>query len=134
MVALSNRISCLARIEPGAVELLTESLEAVGYPLPLLLARLGVTELGLVAPNVLVGDVDELDVDPLEMLRMLRFVLPACMIAVYTKALERPWAMACHMAGANCLLSKSSDATQVAAGLRRSLEIGCFTDPSFRAA
>jgi DNA-binding NarL/FixJ family response regulator len=133
-MALSNRDSCLARIEPAAVELLTASLAAAAQPLPIVLTRLAVTELGLLAPNVLVVDVDGLDVDPLEMLRMLRFVLPTCLIAVYTNVLEETWALACHMAGANCLLSKASDATQVALGLRGALRRGCFTDPSFRAA
>ncbi|HMD01563.1 MAG TPA: hypothetical protein VKG44_01235 [Candidatus Baltobacteraceae bacterium] len=133
-MALSNRISCLARIDASAVELLSASLAAVPYPAPVVVTELGVTELGLLAPSVLVVDVDALDVDALETLRMLRFVLPACMIAVYTNVLEEPWALACHLAGANCLLSKASDATQVAAGLRGSLRRGCFTDPSFRAA
>lgn len=133
-MALSNRVSCLARIEPGAVELLTASLAAVAQPLPVVVPRLGVTELGLLAPTVLVLDVDGLDVEPLETLRMLRFVLPTCMIAVYTNVLEETWALACHMAGANCLLSKSSDAAQIAAGLRGSLRRGCFTDPTFKAA
>jgi DNA-binding NarL/FixJ family response regulator len=133
-MALSNRTSCLARIDTGAAELLTAALAAVAHPQPAVVARLSVTELGLLAPSVLVVDVDGLDVDPLEMLRMLRFVLPACMIAVYTNVLEEPWALACHMAGANCLLSKASDAEQVTAGLRGSLHRGCFTDPSFKAA
>jgi DNA-binding NarL/FixJ family response regulator len=133
-MALSKHTSCLARIDPGAVELLTASLAAVSHPQPAVVDRLGVTELGLLAPSVLVIDVDGLDVDPLEMLRMLRFVLPSCMIAVYTKVLEEPWALACHMAGANCLLSKASDVTQIADGIRGSLRRGCFTDPSFKAA
>jgi DNA-binding NarL/FixJ family response regulator len=133
-MALTNRISCLARIGAGSVERLTASLAAVGYPPPVILAALGVTELGLLDPHLLVLDVDGLDGDALEMLRMLRFVLPRCLIAVYTDVLEEPWALACHLAGANCLLSKTSDAARVTAGLERSLRSGCFTDPSFRAA
>jgi DNA-binding NarL/FixJ family response regulator len=133
-VALSDQVSCLARIEPGAVELLTESFAAVDHSLRIVVSRLGVTEIGLLAPRVLVVDVDGLAVDALEMLRMLRFVLPGCMIAVYTDVLQEAWALACHTAGANCLLSKASDVAQLAMGLRGSLRRGCFTDPSFRAA
>ena len=133
-MALSHQVSCLARIEPGAIGLLTESLAAVAQPLPVVVSRLGVTEVGLLAPSVLVVDIDDLAVDPLEMLRMLRFVLPGCIIAVYTNVLKETWALACHTAGANCLLSKASDAGQLAVGLRGSLRSGCFTDPSFRAA
>ncbi len=131
---LSGRVSCLARIQPSAIDLLTASLAAVDQLTPVVQARLGVTDVGLLAPNVLVVDLDGLEVDPIETLRMLRFVLPGCMIAVYTNVLEEAWAIACHMAGANCLLSKASDASGIAAGLRGSLRSGCFTDPSFRAA
>jgi len=133
-MARPNRVSCLARIEPSAVPLLAESLTAAGQPAPVFVRQLAVTELGLLAPGVLILDLDGLETDPLEMLRMLRFVLPACMIAVYTNVLEEPWALACHMAGANCLLSKASDAEQVTLGLRGSLQRGCYTDPSFTAA
>lgn len=129
-----HHVSCLARVEPAAVELLAASLTAVSHPLPVVFTHIRVTELGLLAPHTLVTDVDGLDVDPLEMLRMLRFVIPACMIAVYTNVLEEPWALACHMAGANCLLSKASDLTAITIGLRGALRSGCFTDPDFRAA
>jgi DNA-binding NarL/FixJ family response regulator len=133
-MALKNQICCLARIGAGAVEPLAASLAAVGYPPPVVVDALAVTEIGLLDPNLLVLDIDGLDGDALEMLRMLRFVLPRCTIAVYTDVLEEPWARACHLAGANCLLSKATDAAQVTAGLERSLHSGCFTDPSFRAA
>jgi DNA-binding NarL/FixJ family response regulator len=134
VTALSNLVSCLARIEPEAVELLTQSLAAVARPQPVIVEKLRVTEIGLLAPSLLIIDVDGLDVDSLEMLRMLRFVLPACTIAVYTDVLEEEWARACHLAGANCLLSKVSDAAHVTEGLRHALHSGCFTDPTFRAA
>lgn len=133
-MAPPNRISCLARIEPNSVELLTNSLAAVSHVLPVVTAELRVTELGLLAPNVLVADVDGLEIDALEMVRMVRFVLPNCTIAVYTDVLKESWALACHLAGANCLLSKSTNAMQISLGLRQALEQGCFTDSSFRAA
>ena len=78
-------------------------------------------------------DIDDLDTDPLELIRMTRFVLPTCIIAVYTGTLRESWARACHVAGANCVLSKASDETQIAVGLRQALASGCFTDPSFTA-
>jgi DNA-binding NarL/FixJ family response regulator len=133
-MTLSDHVSCLARIQPDALELLRASLAGLDQRPPIVVTAVGVTELGLLAPGVLVVDIDGLDVDPLEMLRRLRFVLPGCMIAVYTDVLEEKWALACHIAGANCLLSKASGATEITVGLRRSLRSGCFTDPSFRAA
>jgi DNA-binding NarL/FixJ family response regulator len=93
--------------------------------------RINVTELGRAVPDMLVLDIDDLAVDPLELLRMIRFVLPVCIIAVYTRTLEQSWALACHLAGANCTLAKGSGSAQIAVGLRRALTSGCFTDPSF---
>ena len=105
--------------------------KAAGAPALATLARLDVTELGRLAPDLLVCDVDELDVDPLEMLRRIRFVLPDCMIAVYTGVMKRTWGRACHLAGANCLLSKDSDERDLSEGLRGALQSGCYTDPRF---
>jgi len=130
----SNQTSCLARIEPSALQSITAALAEVSHVSPVVVSQVGVTELGLLSPNLLVVDLDHLDVDAFETLRMLRFVLPHCTIAVYTSVLDEAWAQACHMAGANCLLSKSSNVARIADGLRGSLHTGCFTDPSFRAA
>ncbi len=124
-------VSCLARIERGTVASLSAAVVASRFPAPIVIDRVNVTQLGLLAPNILVVDIDSLDIDPVEMLRMVRFVLPACLIAVYTAKLTHEWAAACHMAGANCLLSKTSDDVAVANGLQRALFSGCFTDPSF---
>jgi DNA-binding NarL/FixJ family response regulator len=96
--------------------------------------RINVTELGLEAPDLLVLDLDDVDTDPIELLRMTRFVLPTCVIAVYSGKLRRRWARSCHLAGANCILSMESDKMQIAAGLQQALTIGCFTDSRFIAA
>lgn len=95
------------------------------------LMALNVTKLGKRSLSVIVCDVDDLDVDPLEMIRQLRFVLPDCIIAVHTDIAGSEWALACHLAGVNCLLSKRSSVDKLAAGLRIGLESGCFTDPHF---
>ena len=107
--------------------------KAAGIPARASLARLDVTELGKLAPSLLVCDVDECTVDPLELLRQIRFVLPESMIAVYTGDVDRSWGLACHLAGANCLLSKESDEPSLTMGLRGALESGCYTDPRFAA-
>jgi hypothetical protein len=39
--------------------------------------------------------------------------------------------MACHLAGANCLLAKKSTKAVLAAGLSEAMTSGCFTDPRF---
>jgi DNA-binding NarL/FixJ family response regulator len=66
-------------------------------------------------------------------LRQIRFVLPECVIAVYTGIMTRAWSLGCHLAGANCLLAKKSLKSELSAGLRDALEDGCFTDPRFAA-
>lgn len=107
--------------------------KAAGVPALATVARLNVTELGLLAPGLIVCDIDDIDVDPLELLRRIRFVLPLCVIAVFTGATGQAWGMSCHLAGANCLLSKGTTEHQLALGLRVALRSGCFTDPSFAA-
>lgn len=62
---------------------------------------------------------------------MTRFVLPGCIIAVYSGTLRESWALACHLAGANCILSKNGEQSEIVTGLRQSLTSGCFTDPGF---
>lgn len=97
------------------------------------LARLDVPELGILAPDLLVCDVDATEKDSLELLRQIRFVLPECLIAVYTGTAKRTWVVACHLAGANCLLSKGSDERQLSKGLRWAIRSGCYTDPRLAA-
>ncbi len=114
--------------------MLIASLASSGFTHPVIADGINVTDLGRAAPNLLVLDIDDLATDPLELLRRTRFVLPMCIIAVYTGTLLESWALSCHLAGANCMLSKNSDEVQIAAGLRQALSCGCFTDPSFIAA
>jgi DNA-binding NarL/FixJ family response regulator len=127
------RICCLASIEPASVAALSAAVAHVARanaPAPIL-SRIDVVELAHLAPDLLVADVDRLDVDPLEMLRRLRFVLPNCIIAIYTSAVDASWSKACHLAGANCLLSKDSNDSELMTGLQSAIRIGCFTDPRF---
>jgi hypothetical protein len=53
---------------------------------------------------------------------------------IFTGRLERSWGRACHLAGANCLLSNSGGEDRTAIGLLHGLRSGCFTDPAFEAA
>lgn len=96
-----------------------------------LIAGLEVRGLGKLRPDLLIGDVDFLTVDPLELLRQVRFVLPNCVIAVYSADLHRAWGLACHVAGANCMLAKNSAEAELSAGLRSAVLSGCYTDPRF---
>lgn len=93
-----------------------------------------VTGIGKLAPDLLVCDIDEIGVDGLELIRQIRFVLPDCLIAVYTGVAKRAWGRACHFAGANYLLSKGADAATLAPGVHAAMLSGCYTAPPFAAA
>jgi DNA-binding NarL/FixJ family response regulator len=123
------RVCCLAAVNPQDLPLLTTVLKGAGEPAVAIVARLDVAGLGKLAPDVLIADIDGLDVDPLEMLRQLRFVLPECVIVVYTAIVKPSWGRACHLAGASCMLSKASRQPQLISGLQFAIRTGCFTDP-----
>jgi DNA-binding NarL/FixJ family response regulator len=123
------RICCLAAIGSTYIALLSAALKGAGEPALTIIARLDVAELGKLSPDVLIADVDHLEVDSLEMLRQLRFVLPRCVIVVYTGLMKSTWGRECHLAGASCVLSKESDESQLVSGLRHAIQGGCYTDP-----
>ncbi len=123
------RICCLGAVDLEGVALLSAALGRAGEEALALLGGLNVPELAKLAPDILIVDLDRLDVDPLEMLRRLRFVLPGCIIIVYTAILECNWARDCHLAGANGLLSKASGEAELVLGLVRAIRNGCWTDP-----
>jgi DNA-binding NarL/FixJ family response regulator len=102
------RVSCLAGLARDTLALFTKVLKAAGFPEPAVVARLDVVELGNLKPDVLICDVDNLRVDALEFLRQLRFVVPDCIIVVYTAVMTRARSVECHLAGANGLLAASS--------------------------
>jgi DNA-binding NarL/FixJ family response regulator len=124
-------MSCLAGIAADKVEMLGTALQSAGAVVPPVIARLQVAELGKLGPTSLVCDVDSLAIDPLEMIRQVRFVLPECLIAIFTGKGEGSWALSCHLAGANCVVSSESSERELTFGLRRVLQSGCFTDPRF---
>lgn len=83
------------------------------------------------APDLLFVDLDYVDADPLESIRMTRFMLPHAVICVYTGDTRPAWAAACHLAGANCILTKQADGEEIASGVRRALMVGAYTDRRF---
>jgi DNA-binding NarL/FixJ family response regulator len=127
-------VCCLAGIEEAKIAKLSAALHRAGVALTVIVAPLRVTELGHLAPELIVCDIDDHIVDHLETLRQIRFVLPQCIIAVFTRVIEQSWVLSCHLAGANCVLSKDSSIAELAQGLLAGMESGCFTDPRFDAA
>ena len=111
--------------------MLGAALEGAGEPATTIVTHLEVPALKRIAPDVLVADLDRCDSDPLEKLRQLRFVLPNCVIVVYTANMQPSWGRDCHLAGASCLLSKESHQLQLQSGLRQAMKSGCFTDVHF---
>lgn len=126
--------SCLAGTVPAENARLAAVLGLIGSKPPTVMATIDVTAIGTIEPDLLLMDVDELETDPLEAVRMMRFLLRSSVIAVYTGRLERSWGRDCHLAGASCLLSKRGSDDQTALGLMSAMRGGCFTDPAFEAA
>jgi DNA-binding NarL/FixJ family response regulator len=127
------RTNCLAGIDVEIVPMFSAVFKSAGGTALATVAHLDVAALAKLAPDLLVCDIDDLEVDPLELLRRIRFVLPDCLIAVYTGVVTTAWGRACHLAGANCLLAKDATQVELALGLRVALRSGCYTDPRFAA-
>jgi DNA-binding NarL/FixJ family response regulator len=127
------RVCCLAAVDPKDIPLLGAALKGAGEVDLTVVANVDVAVLGKLAPDVLVADIDRQEVDALELLRQLRFVLPECVIVIYTGAARRAWSRDCHLAGASGVLSKQSREALLVSGLQRAIETGCFTDPRFAA-
>jgi len=127
------RVTCLAAVDPKDMALLGAALKGAGEPGLTVVASLDVAALRKLAPDVLITDIDRQKVDQLELLRQLRFVLPECVIVVYTGTVTRTWGRECHLAGASCVLSKESRESLLTSGLRSAIKTGCYTDPRFAA-
>lgn len=125
------RICCLAAVDTEDIPRLRAALSAAGELEPAIPTHLGIGTLRKIMPDVLIADIDRVEVDPLETLRQLRFVLPDTIIVVYTGSTRLSWGRACHLAGANCLLWKESLESQLVFGLQQAIRTGCFTDPHF---
>jgi DNA-binding NarL/FixJ family response regulator len=128
------RTTCLADIDDTKVALFRVVVKQARAPVLVVVARVEVAALGALSPAVLICDLDHLELEPLEVLRQLRFVLPTCIIVVYTLSGKHGWGLACHLAGANGVLSKTSNEAELVVGLRSSMRTGCFTDPRLAAA
>jgi DNA-binding NarL/FixJ family response regulator len=127
------RTTALADIDPEKVSLFRLVLKRAKAPTLIVTARVDVVALRAVSPDLLICDLDALETDPLEALRQLSFVLPRCVIVIYTLNAKRSWGLNCHTAGANGVLSKDSNEIELAAGLKLAMADGCFTDPRLRA-
>lgn len=127
------RVCCLAAVDPKDIPRIGAALEGAGEVNLTILAGVDIAALARLAPDVLVADIDRQEVDALELLRQLRFVLPECVIVVYTGAVRSAWGRDCHLAGASCVLSKESRGALLVSGLQRAIRTGCYTDPRFAA-
>ncbi len=123
------RRCCFAGIDRDKLPVLSAALKGAGEKGRATKAALDVRALARLQPDLMIGDIDGLEVDSLELVRQIRFVLPSCVIAIYSGDLHKSWALECHMAGANCILSKHSTVGELTLGLEDALSTGCFTDP-----
>ena len=79
-------------------------------------------------PEALFLDTDFLDVDPADAVSAMRALLPRAFICAYTDGAGAR-ADRLRFAGANCVVSKRSGATEITDALRTARTRGSFTDP-----
>jgi DNA-binding NarL/FixJ family response regulator len=124
-------MNCLAGLDHQAILNFNAILAAGGSREQGTIVDLNVAALAKLSPQLLVCDIDHIAIDRLEFLRRVRFVLPNCIIAVYSNVVTAGWAASCHLAGVSCMLSKNSNAATLAEGLATSQKTGCYTDIEF---
>lgn len=125
---------CLLDTAPEDILQLTAAIGAAAVSIEITIALFDLVMLHALGPKMILIDVDLMKIEPLEAVRQLRFVLPNVILVVYAKTLHESHLRGFHNAGANAIISKSSSESEIAAGLRRTMASGCFTDPRFEAA
>ena len=83
-------------------------------------------------PEIVFVDTDFVEQETINLIVLLRTLLPKTLVAVYTGTHNARRAQACHASGANAVFSKSADREEIVAGLRQMLETGEHTDARFR--
>lgn len=127
-----SRFRCCLIAQPGSrARFLSALLTGMGADLVTVAERVTIGALAPLRLDFLLIDAEQFELDPLETLRMIRFVLPNCVIAIHTDAGGSTWPFECHLAGANCVLLKGTAAADITTGIRRTLRTGCYTDPGF---
>lgn len=83
-------------------------------------------------PDLIFVDVDFSSQEPLRFVSLIRTLLPKALIAVYTSMRSAEWAKAVRFSGANAVLTKSAERTEIVTGLRQMIETGEYTDIRLR--
>jgi DNA-binding NarL/FixJ family response regulator len=89
---------------------------------------LDVDDIRATRPEALFVDTDFLDIDPADAVSAMRAVLPRAFICAYTDGAGAR-ADRLRFAGANCVVSKRSGASEITDALRTARTRGSFTDP-----
>lgn len=127
-----NQLRCCLIAQSGSkARFLSALLIGMGAELVMVAERVTIGALAPLRLDFLLIDAEQFELDPLETLRMMRFVLPKCVIAIHTDVGGSTWPFECHLAGANCVLLKGTAAADITTGIRRTLRTGCYTDPGF---
>lgn len=83
-------------------------------------------------PEIVFLDADFVEQETVNLIVLLRMLLPKTLVAVYTATHNARRAHACQASGANAVLSKSASRQEIVAGLRQMVETGAYTDLRFR--
>ncbi|HEY8297502.1 MAG TPA: hypothetical protein VIG32_05720 [Candidatus Baltobacteraceae bacterium] len=118
-------------IEPQRIFIpsLWSTLEQAGLRVEQAIATLDYAEIVRVQPQCVFFDIDFSDGEPLELIRVIRMLLPIARIAVYTST-QTPaaWQRACRYAGGNAVFSKSAEERELIEGVRALVQSGDYMD------
>ena len=84
-------------------------------------------------PDVVFVDADYVSQEPLQLINLLRTLVPNGIICVYTSERSPQWAQACHFAGAAAIFSKNARRGEIVSGLRDAMRRQPYTDIRLRA-
>ncbi|MGZ3497425.1 MAG: hypothetical protein ACXWNK_01595 [Vulcanimicrobiaceae bacterium] len=134
-VITSSRIATKVHvIEPQAlfVPMLDEIFREIGLRVSRVMRDAEFQTLLAEQPEIVFVDADFVEQETVNLIVLLRMLLPKTLVAVYTGTHNARRAQACHASGANAVFSKSAGREEFVAGLRQMLETGEYTDRRFR--
>ncbi|HEY8313039.1 MAG TPA: hypothetical protein VIG51_02595 [Candidatus Baltobacteraceae bacterium] len=120
-------------IEPQAifVPMLSELFQELGLEVTMVTPGAEYQSLVDGQPRVLFIDADFMEQETVNLITLVRNLAPDSLIAIYTRADNAGKAAAYRAAGANAIVSKSSDREEIIAGLHQMLHTGEYTDVRF---
>ena len=102
---------------------LRDILSAAGFVVLAMLDALSLTTVSRIRPHVVLIDFDYLDIDSTAALEKLRYSLPEVTICAYTGRTDEDWIRASIIAGANCMISKAAEPSEIVESIQHAIQL-----------